>query len=97
MTKELSDANGVAWQCTNQHGHISPGSVSIFLRSSEAEIQQSAYLVPAAIEALESTPTLWLRGIPSLPLEEAPLSLQYWAFHAGPDYLSKNGHALRAH
>ena len=48
-----------------------------FLRSSEADIQQSAYLVPAAVEALEPSPTLWLRGIPSLPLEEAPLFLQH--------------------
>ena len=56
-----------------------------FLRSPEAEIQQSAYLVPEAVEALVSSPTLWPRGIPSLPLEEAPLSLQYWAYQAGPD------------
>ena len=51
----------------------------------EPEIRQSAYLVPIAIDELGTAPSFWLRGIPSLPLEEAPLSLNYWAFTAGPD------------
>ena len=56
-----------------------------FLRSPAAEIQSTAYLVPETVEAMTLSPTLWLRGIPSLPLEEAPLSMLYWAFQAGPN------------
>ena len=58
---------------------------STFLRSNDPEVQQSAYLVPIAADELETVPILLLRGIPSLPLEEAPLSLSYWVFVAGPD------------
>ena len=56
-----------------------------FRRIQDKEIQQSKDLQNIALDELGEKPSPWLRGMPTLPLLERPLSTEYWFYQGKAD------------